>query len=68
MDKKVTELYDCNLCSAKAIWDAPTSDGRWAYMCAKCAKKHSRPAQLKMGTRFELVSPVKRVAQPKDLI
>ena len=52
--KKVNALPICDTCKDFAIYDAPTKTGQWAYMCEGCAKTHSNPSKLNIGTKFVL--------------
>lgn len=50
--KLVNEFPKCNFCGEAALYDAPTSQGSWAYMCSKCAAREN--ANLNIGTTFKL--------------
>ena len=53
---KLGTKQKCDICGAtpSTIYDAPTTDGRWAWMCPSCWRLHRRSERLGtgMGQRF----------------
>ena len=36
---------NCDFCGQKALYDGPTKQGPWAYMCEGCFNQHSTKAE-----------------------
>lgn len=45
-------LPACNLCNQPATYDAPTSNGRWAYMCTTCFAGNASRNADSVGFQF----------------
>lgn len=58
--KYIEELPKCNMCDRKAVCDAPTQMGSWAYMCEVCLETWGRPDSLTLGTEFKQRTPAKK--------
>ena len=44
--KRFDKVPDCDICKAtnlSVVWDLPTRDGPWAYICGKCLEFHAIP-------------------------
>ncbi len=43
----------CGICKqAKALYDAPTVLGPWAYMCEACYQQHAAVGASEIGTKI----------------
>ena len=48
----VSNIPQCQFCSAPAAYDAKTHMGPWAYLCEKCFKRHGIGLGLGKGQRL----------------
>jgi len=42
----------CSFCGEVALYDCPTNQGTWAYLCKECFKHYTNPSRASIGYRF----------------